>query len=314
MEVIKKLLPLVEEFHKKGENKDGKFYELHVEEFVMKSLGVGRFSYTLEAVILKDLIINDGKIRKDQHDLFPLRYKNYLGIVPLIKSFSGQRGDFTLALGTYTRCIEKDEYSNHYNSFIEEDYRWFSMASFPRSFSELFHYRFYGNRLEITNQEELESLGILTFPKIKDKFHNAVCVYLENILIAELEKQCDNLPEALGWWHSDSGGFGSLVFDPFLLQKTDFSRLGYIARDVFDENLAERNYCEWYFSKKYLEQYFEKYKLAGKSITHAEGNYSGRSGCNSYNTGLQKEKITILNTPEDLKEFGYKGARVLNIE
>lgn len=268
--------------------------------------------------ILADFF-NKGEIIKDQYDLFPLRHNDYSTIQPLIDNFRGQLGDFTMAIGTYSRPVDKND--SHYNSFVATSYDWILLASFPRSFSELFRYRFYGNRLEIANQEELEELGVLSFPKIRQKFHNAYCVYLENMLIAELESQSENQPEALGWWHSDSGGFGSLIFDPFLFKKEEFQKLGYMAIDVFDQMpyvvdnpLAKENYVEWHFSKKYLEEYFEKYKLAGKIVTHAEGNYPGRSGCNSWNTGLQKKTTTVLHSAEDFRNFGYKGCRILKIE
>jgi hypothetical protein len=234
----------------------------------------------------------------DQYRLFPMD-QTFGSIEKVISQFSGIRGDFKIALGTY------------YQYDCGCYYKWHSVLSFPRCFAELFRYKFVGNHIQITNIDELRVLGI-EFPETSKEYPDT-CVYLSNILIAELEQQAENTPEVLGWYTGDFGGYGSRIRNPFLFEKQDFQRLGFMAVDVYGEKSMNSDY-EYHYSKKFLEEYFEKFTMKGLKVTHAEGNYAGRGGGNSWNKGLKDQKETILNSPEDLKIFGYLGVRILKIE
>ncbi len=49
------------------------------------------------------------------------------------------------------------------------------------------------------------------------------------------------------------------------------------------------------------------------TIVHAQGNFQGRSGCNSWNKGLRDQQETLISSEKDLHNLGYIGCRVLKI-
>ncbi len=139
--------------------------------------------------------------------------------------------------------------------------------------------------------------------------HRIVCI--SNMHMIDYVKQFVNSPEVLGEWTTDYGGYGSRVYNPFEFAKESLQTLGLLYEgSLFGER-------EWrmyrYVANMYLKKYLQRYNLEGKTVVHAEGNYCGRPGCNSWNTGLGETKETLITGVESLKEFAYLGFRCLKI-
>lgn len=142
-----------------------------------------------------------------------------------------------------------------------------------------------------------------------DRSHRIV--FINNMYMLDYKRQFVNAPKVLGEWTSDYGGYGSRIHNPFELEKESLQTIGFLAEgSLFGDK-------EWhmyrYVSEMYLEKYLEKYALIGKTVVHAEGNYRGRPGCRSWNTGLGETKKTIITGIESLKEFAYLGFKCLEI-
>lgn len=137
-------------------------------------------------------------------------------------------------------------------------------------------------------------------------------LYINNMYKINYEKQFVNHPKVIGEWTSDYGGHGSRIYDPFELKEQSLQTLGFLAEGSLSGN--EEWHMNQYVSNMYLKKYMEKYDLIGKTVVHAEGNYTGRPGCRSWNTGIGEIKETLISGVESLKEFAYLGFRCLEIK
>lgn len=179
------------------------------------------------------------------------------------------------------------------------------------------------------NVFEPEKNGII-MPEVKELY--ATYVVFEYTSLC-LKDNVLNLPQKFSLWNNAFKDFGHVLYKPFLLKKNDLAILGWFAKIAFEENPVitneykedevfnlkrdswERRYnsIQNYFLRIYLKKYFEKYNLKGMTIVHAQGNFQGRSGCNSWNKGLRDQQETLISSEKDLHNLGYIGCRVLKI-
>lgn len=118
-----------------------------------------------------------------------------------------------------------------------------------------------------------------------------------------------NSPEYCGEFDSDFGCARSCVIEnPFKLEKQDLAKVARVYKHAL-----EIGGMDYFYNYRYVEKYFEKFKLRGKTVVHAEGNFQGRPGCNSWNTGLGERKETVLDAIWKLEELAYIGCRILEI-
>lgn len=172
----------------------------------------------------------------------------------------------------------------------------------------------------LQNEYGVEFLGD---PDVYENFFNGIyrgpnnnVVYINNMNSINYGKQFVNSPKSLGEYCSDFGGYGSQVLEPFDFQKQDLKTLGFLAGGSIygdDRKYTENWKMSRYVANIYLEKYLKKFSLIGKTVIHAEGNFPGRPGCRSWNTGLGETKETLITGVESLKEFAYLGFRCLKI-
>lgn len=163
---------------------------------------------------------------------------------------------------------------------------------------EYWDYPNYNQRI-LLNDEFFKEL--LEIKEEKVYLYLTSCIYDNLILLS--------YPKYVGEFDTDFGGALSCVIEnPFDFEKQDLAK---VAR-VYSYAIREGGMTYWH-NMRYVEIYFEKFKLKGKKIVHAEGNYCGRAGCNSWNTGLGEKRETILENISSLEELSYAGCRILKI-
>lgn len=272
----------------------------------MEKLGYEK--YGIETALIRSRL-QYGDYFEEGYPLFPMCHP-FTHPERVMKEFAGGRGNFKIMIG-----VKERSHTENYTQIA-----WKKMYSMPREYFILFEYEFSESQLIISQESEkiLQELKF-NFPekgKLDDKFY----VLIKNIYTANIETQVKVMPAYFNNYSSDFGGYGVQIENPFDFEKVDLVELGWLAKDIqaFQFEKVENACIEHisaleYFSRLYLEKYFLKYNLKNKIIKYGEGNYQGKSGCNSWNTGMRNVKQIKLDKPSDLMTFGFLGCRILDI-
>jgi len=239
-----------------------------------------------EYIALK--IIEEGQYTPDLYKL-PVNWGHEQRTINAFKSVNG----FKMVLGDI-------EFSRP-ESQTEHKVIWEAVVSFPNIFNKLFKVKYLQNGVfEILNPEIFTEIGIE-----KPYKHAYICSVL-NI------KGDIQLPDHLGWWSTDRGGYGSFIENPFTREISkdwvfkNIQRLGYLSQDL-KTNISEC-YSDYHFKHIFLENYVLP-KIKGCIIHYGAGHYEGRPL--GMRRGIEEKSSIQINTIKDLEAFGFLGCVTL---